>query len=85
MGGQRLVCRAAEQGHVKSEYNRSDADTGQRAKTTGSEEWQELEAEEKYKNVAFKPDFRRCHPPGHSLVAIRFNGMSLSAWKKTSR
>ena len=54
--------RAAEQGHVKSEYNLSvlDADKGASVREDDrfTEEWRELEAEEKYKNVAFKPDFQ---------------------------
>ena len=54
--------RAAEQGHVKSEYNLSvlDEDTGASVREDDrfTEEWRELEAEEKYKNVALKPDFQ---------------------------
>ncbi|MEC8099002.1 MAG: SEL1-like repeat protein, partial [Pseudomonadota bacterium] len=54
--------RAAEQGHVKSEYNLSvldeDTDASVREDDRFAEEWRELEAEEKYKNVALKPDFQ---------------------------
>ena len=54
--------RAAEQGHVKSEYNLSvlDADQGASVREDGrfTEERLEPEAEEKYKNVALKPDFQ---------------------------
>ena len=54
--------RAAEQGHVKSEYNLSvlDADQSASVREDGrfTEERLEPEAEEKYKNVALKPDFQ---------------------------